>query len=525
MIEVTMASNSPKKVTIVDLLQQFLKQGVKPPQALLNAAAESEAIKPQGTSLERMSQGSADPIGLGVGAYKFGPMAQLAGEASGPILNRLPLSELLGPMGKVPKLVEMAQKAVSGSAKGIPTGPQNPFNVPTGEPTEELKGVKLPGGAVAAKGTSPIGVPIQMSTGHLNETDKWDMALGGPNEPDTTETDKEQLFDLLLGNKGNVTGPLPPQGAVTEKFGQWSNQEIPNSSNPPFTQPKPVGVPTEKLTPFDAWQNMQMNQPFTGAETKELPGWAHDVPLGTKHMGSPAINTQPLQPDNRTMSLEPADIDEMAGRETPATGDLLSALAKNLSPKDTLPLPENTLYHGMNVFGHRTPKDALAKIAEQGMKGGWFSEEPHQAFGPHFIATTPEDLPPLLIRSKQFNVDPEKEIIPRWKKMNTENLHTQMQMRGKSPRAELTPDTVKGRPAVRSNWPNIHQLVGADEGGGGFPLEKGGHVVDPSKLFLANNKGDITGRMAPKGGKPNAIGQLWDRVKAFRNVLEEGTRK
>ncbi len=247
--------------------------------------------------------------------------------------------------------------------------------------------------------------------------------------------------------------------------------------------------------------------------TQGLPG-----NLATKR----AYQEEPINSDNRTMSLEPADIDEMTQAESPTTQDLLNLLQKNLSPKDTLPLPENTLYHGLKVF-HDTARKALSGIAGEGMKGGWFSEEPHQPFGPNFIATTPEDLPPLLVRSKQFNVDPEKEIIPRWKKMDTKNLETLMQLRGKSPRAELSPETVKGRPAVRSNWPNIHQLVGADESGGGVPLASGGHVVPPEKLFLTDRTGNVIGRMAPKQGK-NAINELWDRVKSFRNVLERGTK-
>lgn len=342
---------------------------------------------------------------------------------------------------------------------------------------------------MAAKGTSPIGESDQMSTGELDPAE-----LGLPNAAADSTLMKGWTNGLGGDFVANTKGLPGGKGFLHD------NQ------------------PTQPLTPFEAHQNMQPQGSI--GETHFLPGAAT---LGGNVTTSG--RTLPFQEDNRTMSLEPADIDEMVGAGgKPETGELLSALAKNLGPKDTLPLPENTLYHGMNVFGHKSPKDALASIANEGMRGGWFSEEPHQAFGPHFLATTPEDLPPLLIRSKQFNIDPEKEIIPRWKKMNTEALHSKMQLRGKSPAFELSADEVKGRPAVRSSWPNIHQLVGADEGGGGFPLAKGeGHVVPPEKLFLSDKAGQILGRMAPKGDKPNAIGGLWDKVRAFKNILEEGT--
>ena len=226
------------------------------------------------------------------------------------------------------------------------------------------------------------------------------------------------------------------------------------------------------------------------------------------------------------MSLEPSDIDEMTSHNTPQLQDILDALKQNLSPKDTTLLPENSLYHGLNVWGKQPPQRILPAVAQEGMRGGWFSEEPQPGFGPHYLTTRPEDLPPLLVRERQFSQDPEKEVIPRWNNFPTTSLEARMKLKGHDPAETLVPETVKGRPAKRSLWANIHQLVGADEEGGGVPFKgQGGAVVPPEKLFLTNPAGETVGRLAPKGGKPNAVNAIWDRVKAFRNVLEEGTGK
>ena len=512
---------SANKLTVIDILNEYLAKGQQPPKELLQAAAELEGGK--GTKVN----GLVDPIQLLAGGTGIG--AGFA-ERLTPKLGQMAANELIGTGLEqgVPKLIQMAQRGGSGLVQPLGRGQTNPFAGVMGK-TEPLKGIQMPGGGVAAKGTSMLPGGIEHSeplpgfkTSKLAGEDVdemmaplWfgpdaDTTPGGPDAlmqnlmagTDTGDNSAEALMKMF----GKITGPLPPQGAT---------KDLPGSAGAGWSH---LSQPTEKLTPFDAWQNAHNLVHDMGKTTTHLPGDVVDVGKAPNQH-----KTGELPMDNRTTSLEPFDIDEMTGKESPPTEDLLEAFAKNLGPKDTRLLPENSLYHGMNVFGHKSPKEALQSIANEGMRGGWFSEEPHQPFGPHFLATRPEDLPPLLIRSKQFNVDPEKEIIPRWKKMNTENLFSRMQMKGKSPRAELTPDLVKGRPATRSNWPNIHQLVGADEGGGGFPLSKGeGHVVDPSKLFLTNKTGETVGRMAPKSGE-NAIGKLWDKVRAFRNVLEKGT--
>jgi hypothetical protein len=225
------------------------------------------------------------------------------------------------------------------------------------------------------------------------------------------------------------------------------------------------------------------------------------------------------------MPLESDDIEQMTSTESQRTEDLVNLIKQNLSPKDTLPLPENTLYHGLNVFGHSHGKRSMAGIASEGMKGGWFAEEPHQPFGPYHVAATPEDLPPMIIRNKQFSVDPTKELIPTWNNFPQSSIEARMKAKGHNPAETLVPDEIKGRPAKRSLWANIHQLMGADEQGVGYPYSgQGGAVVPPEKLFLADKKGDIIGRMAPKSGQ-NAVSRLWDKVAAFKKVLTEGGGK
>jgi len=508
------------KLNVIDLLNSYLAKGKMPPKELLQQVAQSEALQAPPAAL--------DPVQLASGAYAFGPLSELANEGIG-----------AGAGYALPKLLKMAPTPSSGLA--MPVSGRATSDLAGGQTGELLpKGIKLPGGAVAAKGTKAFN--DMGGTGEMTFDDSWGAAQSAAAGD---QSDFNKLMNVLSAGPeapiGKLTTPLPPQGAGTTKFGEFGDKIGPMSAAKPFIGPSnndlwggkfkntalqslPEAPKTEPLTPFEAHQLEMQKLPFDNSEvnmTNFLPG----APSSLAQGGIPNQETRPLNPSegNRTASLEPADIDEMVGGETPKTADLLEQFAKNLSPKDTRLLPENALYHGLNVFGSTQNAKTLSGIAQEGMKGGWFSEEPHQAFGPNFIATRPEDLPPLLIRDKQFNVDPEKEIFPRWKKMNTENLETALRLRGKAPQATLVPETVKGRPAMKSLWPNIHQLVGADEGGGGHPLAKGGHVVDPEKLFLTNKTGETIGRLAPKGKSGNAVNSLLDKARAFRNVLEKGT--
>ena len=492
-----------KKLTVIDLLQRYIKTGKTPPAALLELAypgqAEQTAVAPMGTSLERLGGGNLaeDPlIGLPASLLGFG--------LEGTAMNALPLAPEYGGFGErlgervgqeVPQLLKMAQKGVSGAKKGIPAG--------GGAATSDLLGGKTESLPNAASEQDPF--------------KDWTKNLTEPTDILHAE-DFPSIFQDLA-----KTGPLAPQGAVTTfGFGvpsAWGKKAV------------PVSPKTEKLTPFEAHENVvpdswggvgwsDTDKKFHATKsTKPLPGAVK--PEGITR----ARATQPYEADPRTMPLESADIEQMTSAESPRTEDLVNLIKQNLSPKDTLPLPENTLYHGLNVFSSNPARRSMAGIASEGMKGGWFAEEPHQPFGPYHVAATPEDLPPMIIRNKQFSVDPTKELIPTWNNFPQSSIEALMKAKGHNPAETLVPDEIKGRPAKRSLWANIHQLMGADEQGVGYPYSgQGGAVVPPEKLFLADKKGDIIGRMAPKSGQ-NAVSRLWDKVAAFKKVLTEGGGK
>ncbi len=190
---------------LLDILQQYLKAGKKPPPQLLAQLAQSEALQ----------KPDIDPINIPANAAGVGWAKAALGELLNPLLG-----------ATVPPLLKMAQRPVSGSANPIREAP-TPLQILSGtatsdlspQKTGELGDVMLPGGVKVAKGTKDLEIPEGISaevTHKLNPSDVVDMALGDPDMP----FPQSEASANLLKPAAGITTPLSPQGALTEHFGK-----------------------------------------------------------------------------------------------------------------------------------------------------------------------------------------------------------------------------------------------------------------------------------------------------------------
>src|SRR5277367_6193532 len=130
------------KVSIIDVLQKYLAAGKMPPKELLEAAAQSEALKAPPPYL--------DPVQMLAGGFGIGSSIP---EQLTPKLGQMAANEFMsaGLGAGIPKLLQAAQSGVS--------GPANSLSKLAGGPTRgttPFKGIAMPGGGNAAKGTGPI---------------------------------------------------------------------------------------------------------------------------------------------------------------------------------------------------------------------------------------------------------------------------------------------------------------------------------------------------------------------------------
>jgi hypothetical protein len=178
------------------------------------------------------------------------------------------------------------------------------------------------------------------------------------------------------------------------------------------------------------------------------------------------------------------------------------------------PRPEELIYHGLATDQNSNPIQAaeyatgkVPKIQERGLSAGWFSEQPHDPFGPLFIGTKPDDVWPQYPRRSKMTIDPSVELTPYAgygsnikKAINPETTNIdaksippeklwlidhQGNLLGRMGLGKDEPGYVDWKNSATQHWKNQAKPLGPDEEGVGPFDETNKGFVDK---FLGKNK-------------------------------------
>lgn len=155
------------------------------------------------------------------------------------------------------------------------------------------------------------------------------------------------------------------------------------------------------------------------------------------------------------------------------------------------PRPEDLIYHGLATDLQGSPETAtehalskIPQIQEGGLRSGWFSEQPHDPFGPLYVGASPNDVWKQYPRRNKMQIDPSVELTPYGGSIA-------------EPKKPINPETIMSKTGI----------------------------VPPEKLWLIDHQGNLLGRLAPGQNEPgyeNWKGSATEHWKNQAKPLQEG---
>lgn len=275
-------------------------------------------------------------------------------------------------LSTIPSLLQSTLREDEETAK-IKAGDTKGLEAPRFDPVNALAMLGGGAGLLSAVGNEGVGAGIQTAL----------EALGAPKAP-TKAFDKP----MTAGKPTSALDPIPKLPDFDRTPGQYIHGIGPNGTGPIER------IPWLKLT-----------RGLHQSDWDEYPKKRQTQKLGPKDRETGFLLENHYAHAKATRPLDSSDPQHIA--------DKLKTLTKDNLPENA----DNLLFHGLNVWDENKQYLArkLRKISEKGLNGGWFSEEPVEAFGPTFLGVDKANLPPILSQARTNSPeDPPVELVPNW---------------------------------------------------------------------------------------------------------------